>query len=42
MDFSFRLLTAIAINGAKPINANSGNEGIIHARLNKIVPPTKR
>ena len=41
-DFSLRLLTAMAINGAKPIKANSGKDGIIQARLNKMVPPTKR
>ena len=42
IDFSFRLFAAMAIKGAKPTKANNGNEGIIQARLNKMVPPTKR
>lgn len=38
IDFSFLLFAAMAINGAIPQKANSGNEGINHARLNRTVP----
>lgn len=41
-DFSFRLLTAIAIKGVKPKNANNGKDDIIQPRLNRMVPPAKR